>query len=123
VSKHGGFATVHTVRRLTAKNAEQKQFRTDTVAPIYDALAAEYGESTPPTPCGFNFAGFDRGKYESLIISLRDSNDKLRKQVDEQFHKIEKQRKMIEILWHGLQADNSEEIQAVIKYYMKNIKE
>jgi hypothetical protein len=58
-----------------------------------------------------------------LIISLRDSNDKLRKQVDEQSHKIEKQGKIIEILLHGLQVDNSEEIQAVIKYYMKNIKE
>ena len=50
VSKHGGFATVHTVRRLTAKNAEQKQFRTDTVTPIYSALYAQYNAAVQVAP-------------------------------------------------------------------------
>lgn len=121
VSRHGEYVSITTIRRVIAKDAENKRFRIDTIAPIYDALHAEYGESTLHTPCGFNFAGFDRGKYESLIISLRDSNDKLRKQVDEQSHKIEKQGKIIEILWHGLVTfgESKEGYAEILKYALR----
>lgn len=122
VSKHGGYATVHTVRRLTAKNAEQKQFRTDTVTPIYTALYAQYNAAVQVAP-SYIYPHFTRKDYENLIDVLKNNVEVFRQKCTEQDELIEKQRKIIEILWHGLEIDNSEEIQAVIKYYMKNIKE
>jgi flagellin-specific chaperone FliS len=122
VSKHGGFATVHTVRRLTAKNAEQKQFRTDTVTPIYTALYAQYNDVVQVAP-SYIYPHFTRKDYENLIDVLKNNVETLRQKCTEQDEIIEKQRKMIEILWHGLQVDSGEEIHAVVEYYMKNIKE
>ena len=119
VSKHGGFATVHTVRRLTAKNAEQKQFRIDTVAPIYTALYAQYNDAVRVAP-SYIYPHFTRKDYENLIDVLKSNVETLRQKCTEQDNLIEKQRKIIEILWHGLQVDNSEEIHAVIKYYLLN---
>ncbi|MBQ3330292.1 MAG: hypothetical protein IJG87_03840 [Ruminococcus sp.] len=121
VSKHGGFATVHTVRRITAKNAEQKQFRTDTVTPIYSALYSQYNDAVPAAP-SYIYPHFVRKDYENLIGVLKNNVETLRQKCTEQDDLIEKQRKIIEILWHGLQVDNGEEIQAVIEYYIKNIK-
>ena len=118
VSKHGGFATVHTVRRLTAKNAEQKQFRTDTVTPIYSALYAQYNDAEQTAP-SYIYPHFTRKDYENLIGVLKNNVETLRQKCTEQDEIIEKQHRTIEILWHGLCVDNSEEIQTVIQYYEK----
>lgn len=117
VSYYGEYVSITTIRRVIAKNAETKRFRIDTVEPIYNALLTKYGENTPSKPCVFNFAGFDREKYESLISSLKDTNTRLREQVETQSKQIDRQAKMIEILWHGLQTDSEEERQAVVNYF------
>lgn len=117
VSKHGGFATVHTVRRLTARNAEQKQFRTDTVTPIYTALYAQYNEDVQVVP-SYIYPHFTRKEYENLINVLKNSAETLRQKCTEQEKIIEKQRKIIEILWHGL--THEEEAHAAIRYYLDN---
>lgn len=119
VSKHGGFATVHTVRRLTAKNAEQKQFRTDTVTPIYTALYAQYNDAVQvASPQSYAFPAYTRGQYEKLIEILKGNNFKLSEENQKQRELIEKQQKIIEILWHGL--THEEEAPAAIRYYLDN---
>lgn len=119
VSKHGGFATVHTVRRLTAKNAEQKQFRTDTVTPIYTALYAQYNAAVQVAPPqSYAFPAYTREQYEKLIEILKGNNFKLSEENQKQRDLIEKQRKIIEILWHGL--THEEEAHAAIRYYLEN---
>lgn len=125
VSRHGEYVSITTIRRVIAKNAETRRFRIDTVAPIYDSLLAEYGDDTPSKPCAFNFKDFDREKYEHLILSLKDQNDRLHAKNEQQSRKIEQQNKIIEILWHGLQTfgRSSEEYAKIIDYYIKNRKE
>lgn len=122
VSQHGGYISVHSVRRIVAKDAEDKSWRLETVEPVYMALRAfctEHDES----PQSYAFPAYTREQYEQLVEILKGNNLKLFEENQKQRELIEKQRKMIEILWHGLQVDDGEEIQAVKKYYIKNIKE
>lgn len=119
VSKHGGFATVHTVRRLTAKNAEQKQFRTDTVTPVYTALYAQYNAAVQVAPSqSYAFPAYTRERYEQLIEILKGNNFKLSEENQKQRELIEKQQKIIEILWHGLTTGREND--AIVKYYLDN---
>lgn len=124
VSHKGGFVSVHTVRRLLAPEAEHKRFRSDTVTPVYDVLFALYGDGGFPSPT-YVYPHFDRAQYEQLIAVLKDNNDRLTAQTAEQSLLIEQQRKLIEILWHGLQTfgESSEEYAKIIDYYIKNRKE
>lgn len=126
VSRRGDYISVTTVRRVIAKDAETKRFRIDTVAPIYDALVAEYGGNAselasvdPP----FKFPQFDRYDYEKHIAALTREAERLLTENIEQKEIIRKQALMIDVLWHGLQCDEDEEEIARVVCYYKNRKE
>lgn len=122
VARAGGFVSVNTVRRIIAKDAEGRSWRADTVAPVYEALRTTYSREPAEKP-RYAFPSYDQAQYEQLIQIYKGNAEIAQQKIASQQEIIEKQRKMIEILWHGLQVDNSEEIQAVKKYYIKNIKE
>lgn len=111
VSRHGEYVSITTIRRVIAKEAETKRFRIDTVAPIYDALVAEYGgdasELAPVDPL-FKFPHFDRYDYEKHIAALTREVKRLLTENAEQKEIIRKQALMIDVLWHGLQCDGNE---------------
>lgn len=130
VSHSGGFVSIHTVRRLLAPDAEKKRFRADTVSPVYDALLTLYGSDgsdgfTAPT---YAYPFFDRRQYEQLIAALKDTNSRLLGEVSslkaenaEKDACIEKQKAMIDVLWHGLLTfgQSSEEYNKILDYYKK----
>lgn len=127
VSYNGEYVSVSTVRRLTAPNAEIKRFRDETITPVYNALLNTYGDGSP-TPAAvdpaFYYPHYDRYQYEKLAAILKESNERLRSENEEQKELIEKQSKMIDILWHGLLnfGKSKEEFAAVVEYYMKQLK-
>lgn len=127
VSRSGGFVSIHTVRRLLAPDAEKKRFRADTVSPVYDALLTLYGSDgfTAPT---YAYPNFDRRQYEQLISIFKDTNSRLLDEVSalkaENAEKdviIEKQKAMIDVLWHGLLTfgESSDEYKKILEYYKK----
>ena len=120
VSDAGGFTSAASVRRLTAKGAEDKGFRPETIECVYGALMRTYGEHFDHAP-KFAYPHFKREDYEKLIGILKSNSAKLRDKTEEQEKLIEKQQKMIEILWHGLQTfgQSSEEYKAILEYYKK----
>lgn len=127
VSHNGGYVSVSTVRRLTAPNAEIKRFRDETITPVYNALLNIYGDGSPAPAAvepAFYYPHYDRYQYEKLAAILKESNEKLRNENAEQKELIEKQSKMIEILWHGILAfgESKAEYAAIIEYYMKQLK-
>lgn len=118
VSGAGGFASPSSVRRLTAKGAEDKGFRPETIECVYDALLHTYGTDDGHAP-EYIYSHFKREDYEGLIGILKDNAAKLREKAEEQEKVIEKQQKMIDILWHGLQTfgQSTEEYKAILDYY------
>lgn len=128
VSHTGGFVSVHTVRRLLAPGAEKKRFRADTVIPVYDALFALYGSTDDFPPPAYDYPHFDRRQYEQLIAILKDTNSRLLGEISslktenaEKDACIEKQKAMIDVLWHGLLTfgESSEEYKKILEYYGK----
>lgn len=122
IARAGGFVSVNTVRRIIAKDAEDRSWRADTVAPVYEALRTTYSKEPAEKP-RYAFPNYNQDQYEKLIQIYKGNAEIAQQKISSQQDIIEKQRKMIEILWHGLQVDSGEEIQAVFDYYMKNIKE
>lgn len=120
VSDAGGFTSVASVRRLTAKGAEDKGFRPETIECVYGALMRTYGEHPDHVPT-YTYPHFKREDYEKLIDILKKNSAKLRDKTEEQEKLIEKQQKMIDILWHGLQTfgQSTKEYKAILEYYKK----
>ena len=123
VSHKGGFVSVHTVRRILAPEAEKKRFRSDTVTPVYDALFALYGSGGFPPPA-YKYPHFDRAQYEQLIAILKADVERLSAESTKQKALIEKQSKMIEVLWHGLVTfgESKEGYADILEYYEKRCK-
>lgn len=128
VSHTGGFVSVHTVRRLLAPGAEEKRFRADTVTPVYDALFTLYGSADDFPPPAYDYPHFDRSRYEQLAAVLKESNARLasdnanlRSVISEKDALIERQKVMIDVLWHGLLTfgESSEEYKKILEYYKK----
>lgn len=117
VSQHGEYISVHSVRRIIAKDAEDKSWRLETVEPVYMALRAFCAEHDEP-PQSYAFPAYTREQYEKLIEILKGNNFKLSEENQKQRNLIEKQQKIIEILWHGL--THEEEAHAAIRYYLDN---
>lgn len=120
VSGAGGYTSPSSVRRLTAKGAEDKGFRPETIESVYVALMRAYGENDDRAPA-YTYPHYSREDYESLIEILKANTAKLREKSEEQEKIIDKQQKMIDILWHGLQTfgESTEEYKAILDYYEK----
>lgn len=117
VSGAGGFASPSSVRRLTAKGAEDKGFRPETIECVYNALLHTYGlNGAAPR---YAYPHYTREQYEKLIDILKEQAEALRKDTARQQEIIDKQAKMIEILWHGLRefGENTEEYKSILEYH------
>ena len=122
VSHNGEYISIHTVRRLTAPDSEVVRFRDDTVKPVYNALLNAYGAEKPVAPeYRRAFPHYDAYQYEKLIAMLKESQEYADQKCRKQQEIIEKQKKIIQILWHGLCefGRSTEEYADILKFYEK----
>lgn len=116
VARAGGFVSVNTVRRIIAKDAEGRSWRADTVAPVYEALRTTYSKEPAEKP-RYAYPHYTQEQYEKLVIALKSNVEQKREENAKQQAEIKKLKKMVEILWHGLQC--SEDYEAVVKKYIE----
>lgn len=122
VSHNGEYISIHTVRRLTAPDSEVVRFRDDTVKPVYNALFSTYGIEKPVAPeYKRAFPHYDAYQYEKLIAMLKSTKEQTAQKCHEQQEIIEKQKKIIQILWHGLCSfgESTEEYAEILRFYEK----
>lgn len=125
VSHNGEYISINTVRRLTAPDSEVVRFRDDTVKPVYNALLNAYGVEKPVVPeYKRAFPHYDAYQYEKLIVMLKSSKEQSEKKCRQLEETIETQKKIIRVLWHGLQTfgESKEEYAEILKFYMNERK-
>lgn len=116
VSNSGVYVSINTVRRIIAKESEHRNWRAETVTPLYEALYSLYGEVTTPAP-KYAFPNYNQDQYEKLIQIYKGNAELAQREISRCHATIEKQREIIEILWHGLQC--SEDYEAVVNKYIE----
>ena len=120
VAESGSYLSVHSVRRIIAKGAEERSWRAQTVEPVYEALNAIYGDDQPLQPA-HTAPSYTREKYEKVLALLHEAIEDEREKNRQAQETIEKQAKMIDVLWHGLKTfgEGEETYKKILDYYLK----
>lgn len=120
VAQSGGYISVHSVRRILARGSETRNWRAETVEPVYTALNAIYGDDQLLQP-RHTAPSHTSEQYEKVIELLHEVIEDEREKNRQANETIEKQAKMIDVLWYGLKTfgESEETYKKILDYYLK----